>query len=68
MKEHATPPSVKEQVMETLDKESLNEFKEALANPGYPTTVIVKALKNFGIKVSETSVRRWRTSGWDSVQ
>jgi uncharacterized protein (DUF1778 family) len=68
MEEHSAPPSVKEQVAEVLDEESFKEFKAALENPGYPTTVIVKALKSFGIRVSETSVRRWRTSGWDSVK
>jgi hypothetical protein len=49
-----------EKIKNSLDKESYNDFMEALKNPGISSAAICRALKDLGIEVSNMSIQRWR--------
>lgn len=59
--------NVKEGIKDFLDEESYQDFVEALKNPNVSAPTIVLALNSFGVEVSETTVRRWRSKEINNV-
>lgn len=55
-----TQYSVKESVKAVLDEDSYNDFIKALGNIRVTIPAIVNTLDSFGVKVSESTMRRWR--------
>lgn len=54
-----------EAVLAKLDAAQASDLRTALANPHIGHTAIVRGLRDHGIDVSETSVRRWRDHSSD---
>jgi hypothetical protein len=53
--------TLQEKIKEALDEESYKDFLEAMKNPAITAPSIARALKDFGIEISPTSLARWRT-------
>lgn len=52
--------SVEERIKAALDKESYEDFIEAVKNPSISSGAIHRALLNFGVDVSDVSIQRLR--------
>lgn len=61
--ESNTQKPLTEIIEEKLDKESLQDFYEALENPSIAIPVLVSALSNFGVETSTSVLQRWRKNG-----
>ncbi len=57
---HSNPPRGIDVVAAMLSPEDAADLRTAVANPSIGHTAIARALKDHGVDVSETSVRRWR--------
>jgi uncharacterized protein (DUF1778 family) len=49
-----------DRVKNALDKESYEDFMEAMNNPAISAAAIGRALKDLGVEVSTMSLQRWR--------
>jgi uncharacterized protein (DUF1778 family) len=49
-----------DRIKNALDKESYDDFMEAMNNPGITAAAICRALKDLGVEVSVMSIQRWR--------
>lgn len=58
--EKIQPVKVASRIKDGLDKESYEDFKEALANPQISAASIQRVLKSLGVDVSVMSIQRMR--------
>lgn len=54
--------SFMENLQNSMDEESFNDFELAMKDPNISAVAIVNALKACDVQVSENTVRRWRKS------
>ena len=56
----STVMPIADRVKSKLDKESFNDFEQAMANHAISLAAIYRALKNLGVEVSVNSIQRLR--------
>jgi len=50
----------RQEIEDTLDKESLNDFRAALDNRALSVTAIIGSLKECGVDVAPSVIQKWR--------
>ena len=50
----------RKEIEDTLDKESLNDFRAAMSNRAISVSAIIGSLKECGIDVSPSVIQKWR--------
>jgi len=58
--EKNTTKTLQQEIEERLDKESLEDFRNALKDDSVTIPAILSALAEFGIETSSTTIQRWR--------